>query len=213
MFPKNFRKNFSKKCPKDSRKNLEKNFRVGDDRLKRADDVFEHAPRIFASLPDPGILLSTQADGRPNVMNIGWASLGFEWQTPIFIIYVRHCRFTHEILEKNPEFTICAPLDSRDPEIKKILAVCGSKSGRDIDKFEANGLTKVPADLVKPPAIREFPVTVECKVVCKIEQPIALIDEEFHQFYPKHINSPTAPATNSPHTIYYGKILKSYVIE
>lgn len=186
---------------------------LGDDLMKRADNVFEHAPRIFASLPDPRILLSTQADGKPNIMNIGWASLGFEWQTPIFIIYVRHCRYTHEILEKNPEFTICAPLDSKDSKVKRALKICGSKSGRDIDKFEETGLTKVSADLVKPPAIKEFPVTVECKVVCKIEQPKSEIDPEFHKYYPLDVNSPTAPLTNSPHTIYWGKILKSYVIE
>ena len=47
---------------------------------------------------------------------------------------------------------------------------CGVKSGRDVNKWEAAGLTPVPAKQVKAPLIGESPVNLECRV----EQEIVL---------------------------------------
>ena len=38
------------------------------------------------------------------------------------------------------------------------------KSGRDVDKFKATGLTETPAEKVGAPLIEESPVNIECKV-------------------------------------------------
>ena len=40
----------------------------------------------------------------------------------------------------------------------------GVKSGKDVDKFESMSLTKEICNFVKCPAIKESPVSVECKV-------------------------------------------------
>ena len=42
---------------------------------------------------------------------------------------------------------------------------CGTKSGRNVDKFAETGLTPEPAIHVKPPLIKECPVNLECKVL------------------------------------------------
>ena len=46
-----------------------------------------------------------------------------------------------------------------------VVDFCGTRSGRDVDKFVEAGLTPEPAVHVKPPLIKECPVNVECKVV------------------------------------------------
>lgn len=180
--------------------------------MKREVNIFEHAGKIYDALSKTGILVTTKADDKANVMTIGWGTLGIEWATPIFTIYIRTGRFTHELLEKNPEFTICIPTKLETAE-KKIIATCGSKTGRNINKFDEAGLTIIEPDLVKSPAIKEFPLTIECKIVFKIDQPIADIDSKFAKFYPADVPSTNPRANKDLHTAYYGEILKSYVIE
>ncbi len=172
--------------------------------MKRDVNIFEHMKTISDLMPGPGILVTTKAGDKSNVMTIGWGTLGIEWGTPIFTIYIRKSRYTFELLEKNPEFTVCIPANVDDSKIRKALALCGSKTGRDVDKFEAAGLTVVEPELVKTPAIKEFPLTIECKVVFKMEQPVANLDSKFAKFYPE----PT-----DEHIAFYGEIVKSYVIE
>ena len=45
---------------------------------------------------------------------------------------------------------------------------CGTKSGRDVDKFEETKLTPKPAEYVDAPLIDECPVNIECQVVDKM---------------------------------------------
>lgn len=73
----------------------------------------------------------------------------------------------HEQIEKSREFTINIPYGEHD---KKILGVCGSKSGSDIDKVKELGLTLEKANIVSAPAIKELPLTLECRVIYKQKQ-------------------------------------------
>ncbi|MCB6314249.1 flavin reductase family protein, partial [Gordonibacter pamelaeae] len=71
-------------------------------------------------------------------MTIGWGTLGIDWSSPVFVAYVREHRFTRELLDKNPEFTVNVPFGEYS---KKILGICGSKCGRNLDKISEAGLT------------------------------------------------------------------------
>jgi len=46
---------------------------------------------------------------------------------------------------------------------------CGTRSGRNIDKWEALNLTKEPASIVQVPMVKEFPWNMECKVINRIK--------------------------------------------
>src|ERR1019366_10767162 len=50
-------------------------------------------------------------------------------------------------------------------ELAEKVVQVGNSSGRDIDKFEAFGLTPVPAERVTPPLVAECFANLECKVV------------------------------------------------
>ena len=98
--------------------------------MKRKVNVWEYAGHILENV-GKGVLLTTKADGRPNTMTIGWGTLGIEWGKPICTVFVRESRYTKELLDKNGEFTVNVPMGEID---KNILAVCGTKSGIDMDK-------------------------------------------------------------------------------
>jgi flavin reductase (DIM6/NTAB) family NADH-FMN oxidoreductase RutF len=100
-------------------------------------DVKDYAGEILKALPK-GLLLTTKADDKVNSMVIGWGTFGINWSKPVFAVYVREGRFTREQLDKNPEFTINVPAGEYD---NNIISVCGSKSGRDINKPAETGLT------------------------------------------------------------------------
>jgi len=52
----------------------------------------------------------------------------------------------------------------------KVFSISGTKSGRDIDKIKEANLTLVNSEIVSSPAIKELPITLECKVLYKQKQ-------------------------------------------
>ena len=124
-------------------------------------DAAEYAEEIIKALRK-GTFLTTKAGGKVNSMVIGWGHIGRIWERPVFVAYVRVCRYTREMLDQNPEFTVNVPVNGFD---KKAFAICGSKSGRDMDKIAEAGLTPVPPEVISVPAIREYPLTLECRVL------------------------------------------------
>jgi flavin reductase (DIM6/NTAB) family NADH-FMN oxidoreductase RutF len=92
---------------------------------------------------------------------------------------------------------------------KNILSVCGTKSGRDIDKFAELGLTEEAPEVISVPAIKELPLTLECKVIYKQDQdPAAIAPENDNRYYAKG-----TPNEGDYHTAYYGQILSAYIVE
>ena len=59
----------------------------------------------FSTSALPGILTAGDKNGY-NSMLIEWGSLGVAWRRPIFTVYVKPERYTHDFLEKYPIFTV-----------------------------------------------------------------------------------------------------------
>ena len=168
---------------------------------KRKIDITECADDIIKALPD-GVLLTTKAGDKLNSMVIGWGNPGRIWGRPMFVCYVRLSRFTKELLDQNPEFTVNAPIGKADP---KALKICGTLSGRDMDKIAAAELTPVEPNVISVPGIKEFPITLECRVVCRQEMDEYALDEKLRtRFYGD---------AHDIHVIYAGEIVDAYVIE
>lgn len=147
---------------------------------KKKIDIHDYAGEIIKAMR-PGILLTTKVGGKVNSMTIGWGTLGIIWERPVFVAYVRQQRYSREMLDECREFTINVPVgDYR----RKILGICGSKSGRDTDKIEAAGLTPVEPEVISVPGIKELPLTLECRVLYRQEQESDLFNEEItRKFY------------------------------
>jgi flavin reductase (DIM6/NTAB) family NADH-FMN oxidoreductase RutF len=178
--------------------------------MKNEIEVFDYAGEIIKSLKT-GILMTTKADDKVNVMTISWGTIGIEWGKPIFTVFVRENRFTKHQLDKNPEFTINIPHGSFD---KKILGFCGTKSGHLIDKVKELNLTLTEPNKISVPSIKELPLTLECKVIYKQEQDKNEIKEEIKKInYPQDVDSTFHAANKDFHTAYYGEIVSAYIIK
>jgi len=120
----------------------------------------------------------------------------------MMVVFVRDIRATYGLIEKSGEFTVSVPL--RDG-LEEAIKFCGTRSGRDVDKFAACRLTPVPGRKVAAPIIGECDLHYECKVLYKqtLNQdavPQAIKD----RFY-------TNPVNNANHTVYFADILDCYV--
>jgi flavin reductase (DIM6/NTAB) family NADH-FMN oxidoreductase RutF len=147
------------------------------------------------SLTHGGIFLTTKGE-KANSMVIGWGGIVYFWNAPVFLAPVRA---SHPVLDSTGFFTVSIPL-GRD--LRKEIAFCGSKSGRDYDKLKECGLTPVPGKTVPVPIIGECGLHYECKVVYKQTMDPALLDPEINEkWYPDY------------HTMFYGEILACYTTE
>lgn len=169
--------------------------------VKRKIDIWEHADDIIRAM-QPGILLTTKVGDKVNSMAIGWGTIGIQWEKPVFIAFVRTCRFTHEMLEGNGEFTVNVPVGEFP---RKALGLLGSKSGRDMDKIAAAGVTLVEPNVISVPGIKEFPLTLECRVLYhQLQHDNELNDELTKRFYTRE---------TANHTAFYAEIVDAYIIE
>ncbi len=178
--------------------------------MKKEINVFDYAEEILKKL-DKGVLLNSSADGKFNSMTISWGALGIEWGKKIFTVYVRENRCTKEQLEKNPEFTISMPMGEID---KRILSVCGTKSGYEMDKVKELGLELEAPNIVSVSGIKQLPLTLECKIIYKQEQDkMSISEDDKAKFYPQDVESSFHGANKDFHTMYYGEIVSAYIIE
>ncbi|NIS60526.1 MAG: flavin reductase family protein [Proteobacteria bacterium] len=146
-----------------------------------------------------GAFLTVKADGALNTMAIGWATIGFVWSKPILMVAVRNSRHTFEIIEKAADFTVSVPLSNMDDAIM----FCGTKSGRDYDKFRECNLELKDAQKVASPIINTSGLHFECKIVFKAAMDPAHLAEEYETLYPR----------KDYHTLYFGEIQDCYKIE
>ena len=170
--------------------------------MKKQIDVFDYAGAIMKAL-SRGVLLTTKANGRVNTMSISWGALGIEWNKTIFTTYVRDERFTRELLDANGEFTVNIPVEGSD---FSLIGECGSVSGRDLDKIAANNLTLVGGEKVSVPAIKEYPLTLECRVTYRqLQDDNAIAPADIAKFY--------KPGYGGTHIAYFGEIVAAYIVE
>lgn len=171
--------------------------------MKEKINAFDYAEKFVKDV-SKGFLLTTKANGKVDSMVIGWGTIGIQWGKPICIVYVRTSRFTHELLDANPEFTVNIPTDTLNP---KIFHVCGSMSAREIDKVAEAGLTLEEGAAISVPGIAEAPITLECKVIYRQTQ----VREDYAEDVRKKYYRDDTPGS-AVHTAFYGEIVNAYII-
>ena len=178
--------------------------------MKKEIDVFYYAGHICKEMKK-GILLTGKSGDTLNTMTIGWGMLGIEWGKPLFIALVRESRFTKHLIEESGEFTVNIPYGDVD---SKILGFCGTKSGRDVDKFAELGLTLEEPLAIHTPGIRQLPLTLECKVLYAQPQELSSIPQAIlDHYYPQNIDGIDPGKNRDRHVAYYGQIVSAYLIE
>lgn len=146
-----------------------------------------------------GAFLTVRAGEALNTMTIGWGLIGFIWQRPVFMAAVRDSRHTFTIIEKASDFTVSVPTAG----MKEALMFCGTKSGRDVDKFKACNLVTMAGQQTISPALKLSGIHLECLIRFKAPMNPALLDKALEELYP----------AKDYHTLYFGEIVACYEID
>ncbi|MFO7657438.1 MAG: flavin reductase family protein [Bacteroidales bacterium] len=105
-------------------------------------DVKALTDNVFGLIGSDWMLITAGSAGSFNTMTASWGTLGILWNKPVAICFVRPHRYTFEFIEKSGYFT----LSFFDETYRGVLNICGSKSGRDIDKVKETGLSPLVTD-------------------------------------------------------------------
>jgi flavin reductase (DIM6/NTAB) family NADH-FMN oxidoreductase RutF len=120
---------------------------------------------IELTSPHPYVLAVTQdSSGHNNIIGIGWWTFT-SWEPLMLVISIGAQKRSHENLKEVPQFTLCFPSKGQ----AKGAWLCGTKSGRSVDKFPASGFAPRPSKEVRPPMIEGSTAAFECAVVETLE--------------------------------------------
>jgi flavin reductase (DIM6/NTAB) family NADH-FMN oxidoreductase RutF len=109
-------------------------------------------------------------NGKYNMITLEWF-MRTSIQPPMFAISIGHTRYSHECLQEVRFFNLCLP----SKEMAKVSKICGSKSGRDIDKFEETGVEWFAGRLAKLPILKDAKANFECKVITQVRSGVHTI--------------------------------------
>ena len=143
-------------------------------------------------------MLVTAGDGKTgyNTMTASWGGLGVLWGSPTATIYVRPQRYTKEFIDREEYFT----LSFFGSDFRKELALCGAKSGRELDKIKECGFT-VACSAGGAPYVEQARLVLVCrKRYAQDMDPNAMPADVKETWYPN----------KDYHTMYVGQIVEVY---
>ena len=94
---------------------------------------------FFEAIGKEWMLVTSGSKEKFNTMTASWGGIGWLWNKPVAFVFIRPERYTYEFIEKSDYLTLSFLGEAN----KKVHAICGSKSGRDMDKVKATGLKPV----------------------------------------------------------------------
>jgi len=140
------------------------------------------AARKYFNRPERIVWAVAKHEERVSICPLGW-KMNTSGLPPMMAISVAPSRFTHDLIESSGEFVLAWPGE----DLAEATMFCGTKSGRDVDKFAETGLTAMSGTHVQAPLIKECVVNLECRLAGKM--------------------------TSGDHTIFAGEILAAWVNE
>ena len=152
----------------------------------------EFTADVFSQFDRKWALLTAGTGERFNTMTISWGGLGTLWSRSVATVYVRTSRYTHRFMDENDYFTV-----SFYPEVyRRTLGVLGSRSGRDMDKIHASGLT--PREAGPSVTFTEAEVTLVCRKLYRARLEVEDIPADVVKEYYDG---------EAPHDMYIGQVV------
>jgi flavin reductase (DIM6/NTAB) family NADH-FMN oxidoreductase RutF len=116
-------------------------------------------------LPSPVLIIGTYgSEGKPNIMNAAWGGIVCS-QPPCISVSLREATLTYHNIQETGAFTVNVPSEKYLKEADFV----GLVSGRGYDKFKEAGLTSGKSERVNAPLVKEFPYTLECKLIRQVQ--------------------------------------------
>jgi flavin reductase (DIM6/NTAB) family NADH-FMN oxidoreductase RutF len=160
-------------------------------------NYYDISERLTWALRNGGAFLTVKDGDAVNTMTIGWGATGNVWGKPTFMAMVRFSRHTHPMMDNAMCYTVSIP---RKGELQDALRLCGTKSGRDMDKFAASGITSASAKAVDGAIVAECDLHIECRVLYVTDMNNERMDGSIAPSY----------QDGDFHTLYFGEILACY---
>lgn len=146
---------------------------------------------------DWALLTAGDSSGSCNTMTVSWGGVGILWNKPVVTVYVRPQRYTMDFIQEAQHFTLSFFQPGTQREA---LGFCGSRSGREHDKFRECGLT--PIELDGGVGVAEAKLILTCRKLY------------WNDIDPGNILDPAIDAANYPkkdyHRMFIGEILGVY---
>lgn len=142
--------------------------------------VKEKQPTQLLLGPVPSALIACGSEKEQNIITLAWVGV-VNSSPPMISAAIRSNRHSYGIIKDSGEFTVNVPA----AEQVEIADLCGTLSGRDVDKFARFNLTAVKGLLSCAPMINECPISMECK----LEQTVEL----------------------GSHTVFIGRVISTYL--
>lgn len=109
--------------------------------------------------PIPAVMVSCGDMENSNIITVAWTGILNTNPAKVYIS-VRPERYSYNIIKEKKEFVI----NLTNKDLAYATDWCGVKTGAKVDKFKEMHLTKEECQFVSAPAIKESPVSIECKV-------------------------------------------------
>ena len=152
--------------------------------------------KMFTRFASEWFLLTAGDPEHCNTMTAAWGGIGVLWGKNVATVYVRSDRYTKEFMDENDFFTMSFLGDGYRDE----LNLCGTESGRTMDKIKEAGLTKVELDGTT--AFEEAEFVLVCKKLCRQElTPEFFCDPAIDAIY---------AGSDKYHIMYIGEIIGLY---
>ena len=149
---------------------------------------------VFSMIGEQWMLITAGTKEKCNTMTASWGGLGVLWGKPVATAYIRPQRYTRQFVEDSGYFTLAF----FGPEHRQALNLCGTQSGRDVDKVKACGFT-VEEGAGGAPYFAEADLVLVCrKAYWQDMDPDHFLDPDIGEHYAQH----------DYHRIYIGEIVE-----
>lgn len=133
-----------------------------------------------------------------NTMTASWGGFGVLWNKNVCFCVIRPVRHTYGFMERSEYFT----LSFFEERYRGAIELCGTKSGRDIDKAAAAGIAPIAGASPGTTIFSEARMVIECrKIYFQDLDPANFLDPDIHDNYPQR----------DYHRMYVGEIVNCMV--
>lgn len=151
---------------------------------------------VFKLIEHDWMLITAGPLTHYNTMTANWGGLGHLWNRKVSFCFVRPQRYTYQFMEASLTFSLAFFAERYRPA----LDLCGSRSGREINKAAASGLT--PIEIT--PGITSFAearLVLECKKIYFQDiHPAHFVESSIADLYP----------ARDYHRMYIGEIVHGW---
>ncbi len=120
----------------------------------------EITDNVFRLIGKEWMLITAGTIKNYNMMTASWGTAGVLWKKPVVFVFIRPQRYTYQYIEKQSHFTA----SFFPEEHKHFLNLCGTTSGRDLNKMNIEGMNafETPSGAV---AFEEASIILECRKI------------------------------------------------